>query len=163
MTDDPAVMLREATAQDADFVVASVRAMLHDMASYGGHVLADDDQITARLSSHFWDSLEKEDHVCLLAHLQGGNGDPIGMIEASMVQPYDIFQAKAVLHIRSAYVMPGRRGQGVGRRLLEAVLEWGKERGCVEAELNTLVGNPARSLYKSMGFEVFELEMRLRL
>jgi len=45
--------------------------------------------------------------------------------------------------------------------LLEAVLEWGREKGCAEAELNMLVSNPARRLYEKLGFKEFQLEMRL--
>ena len=71
--------------------------------------------------------------------------------------------AVLVLHIHSIYVEPSHRGEGIGQRLLEAVLEWGRGKGCVEAELSVLARNPANKLYENAGFEVFELEMRLGL
>jgi GNAT superfamily N-acetyltransferase len=163
MRDEIEVYIREATARDTNFVVACQRAMLQDMASYGGHGLNDDAWIAERLRADLRESLDKEDSVILLAALHGEEDDPLGMVEAYTVHPYDIFEPKLVLHIRSVYVEPGNRGEGVGRGLLEAVLEWGKRKGCVEAELNTLVGNPARRLYERMGFEEFQMEMRLRL
>jgi hypothetical protein len=44
--------------------------------------------------------------------------------------------------------------------LLEGALEWGRTHSCVEAELSTLCGNPARRLYESLGFVAAEVEMR---
>jgi len=161
--DDGAMRIREATPQDIDSVVSFVQAMLHAMVSYGGHPLDDDDQIDQRFRVHFTQSLQREDRVFLVAVQAGEAENPVGIVEASIVEPHEVFQSKLVLHIHSIYVEPNHRREGIGQGLLRAVLEWGREKGCVEAELNTLVGNPARRLYERVGFEVFKLEMRLRL
>jgi hypothetical protein len=47
--------------------------------------------------------------------------------------------------------------------LIAEALDWGAQRECDQAALNTLVGNPARELFESIGFRVFELEMRKSL
>jgi GNAT superfamily N-acetyltransferase len=154
--------LREATIRDIDSVVDLIKAMLQDMASYGGHALNEESEISLRLRTHFTDVSEKEDHIFLLAVLEGKE-EPVGVIEASVVCPHEILQPKSVLHLHSIYVEPSCRGEGIGRRLLAAALEWGRGKGCVEAELNVLARSPARKLYASAGFEVFELEMRLGL
>jgi GNAT superfamily N-acetyltransferase len=52
---------------------------------------------------------------------------------------------------------------GIGQALLKAALEWGSQVGCVIAELNALVGNPARFLYEKSGFREFEVQMTLKL
>ena len=156
-------MVREATLQDIDFVVGCVQAMLHAMVSYGGHDIIGDDQLDHKFRAHFAQSLQTEDRVFLLAVPTGEEHNPVGMVEASVVKPHDVFQPKSVLHIHSIYVEPNHRGEGIGQGLVEAALEWGRAKGCAEAELNTLVGNPARGLYERVGFEVFELEMRLGL
>lgn len=156
------MILRKATVHDADFVVTSILVMLQDMASYGGHTLNEESQVRSQLRAHFVDALEKGDHLFLLAVLEAEEG-PVGVIEASVVSPYDIFRPKSVLHIHSIHVKPNHREEGIGRKLLEAALEWGKEKACQEAELNVLVSNPARKLYESLGFKAFELEMRLKL
>ena len=52
-------------------------------------------------------------------------------------------------------VAPEARGEGIGRRLVEAVVEHVKRRGAKECFLEVRESNePARSLYQSMGFEV---------
>lgn len=155
--------LREATILDIDFVVNLIKAMLQDMSSYGGHVLNEEREISLQLQTHFTDVSKKEDHIFLLTVSEGIEEEPVGVIEASVVCPSEIFQPKSVLHIHSIYVEPSHRGEGIGQRLLEAVLEWGREKGCVEAELSVLARNPAKKLFENAGFEVFELEMRLGL
>ena len=69
----------------------------------------------------------------------------------------------SVVHIHALYVRPRYRGEGLGRELLEQALTWGRARGCSEATLSVLVGNPARGLYEGAGFEAFELQMRRNL
>jgi len=43
---------------------------------------------------------------------------------------------------------------------METTLDWGRERGCAEADLHVLQHSPAKSLYESLGFAPFEIEMR---
>jgi ribosomal protein S18 acetylase RimI-like enzyme len=155
--------LRKATTQDVDSVVSLILAMLQDMASYGSHTLNEEGQVSSRLRARFTDVSEEENHVFLLAVQEGAEEEIVGVVEASTVSAYDVFRPKLVLHIHSIYVRPNHREQGLGRMLLEAALGWGKGKACQEAELNVLVSNPARRLYESLGFEVFELEMRLEL
>lgn len=156
------IVLQEATPQDIDTLVGYFQEMLRAMASYGGHALIENDQLDVKVRAHFAE-LQSEDRVCLIAVQAEGEQNPVGVVDATIEKPYDVFKPKPVLHIHGVYVEPDHRGEGIGRRLLEAALEWGREKGCVEAELNTLVGNPARNLYERMGFKVFELEMRLKL
>jgi GNAT superfamily N-acetyltransferase len=151
---------REATLRDVEPVVDMVLAMLQEMAAHGGHALNQEEQVRSTLRHRFVHSLQVEDHVYLLAVPGGEEGTPAGVMEASVVGLYEVFRPRSVLHIHSLYVQPGHRGQGLGRRLVEAGLEWGRRRGCVEAELNVLVGNPARRLYEKLGFQTFELELR---
>ena len=152
--------LRKATLGDAEIVVDMVLAMLQEMAAHGGHALSPEQQVRSRLRDRFAHSLEVEDHVYLLAVLEAKEGAPAGVMEASVAGLYEVFQPRPVLHIHSLYVQPNHRGRGLGRTLVEAGLEWGRRQGCVEAELNVLVGNPARGLYEKLGFEAFELELR---
>lgn len=55
--------------------------------------------------------------------------------------------------ITSLAVAPGHRGRGVGRQLLARALEYLRERGAGEADLEVRADNlPAQSLYRSAGF-----------
>lgn len=64
--------------------------------------------------------------------------------------------------ILSMYVQPESRGQGVGRALLQEVIAQAKQLGGVEQlHLMVITSNvAARSLYRSMGFEVYGIMRR---
>ena len=57
------------------------------------------------------------------------------------------------LHITALAVRPGHRRQGLGRRVLSALLEWGGSAGASHATLEVASGNTAaRGLYAAAGF-----------
>lgn len=57
------------------------------------------------------------------------------------------------LHITLVAVDPGRRRRGLGRRVLQALLEEGESRGAGRATLEVAAANgPALALYEAVGF-----------
>nr|WP_272867763.1 MULTISPECIES: GNAT family N-acetyltransferase [Nostocaceae] len=61
------------------------------------------------------------------------------------------------------YMAPKFRRRGIALSLFEEAFAWGRVRGCTEVDLNVLQNSPAKVLYESLGFEVFEIEMRRKL
>jgi ribosomal protein S18 acetylase RimI-like enzyme len=56
-------------------------------------------------------------------------------------------------YLEELYVVPGRRGHGLGRALLEAAMERARERGAAHIDLGTSENDvAARALYESAGF-----------
>ncbi len=56
-------------------------------------------------------------------------------------------------YLEELYVVPERRGRGLGRALLEAAMEHAKERGAAHIDLGTSDDDvAARALYESAGF-----------
>jgi ribosomal protein S18 acetylase RimI-like enzyme len=56
------------------------------------------------------------------------------------------------MFINEVGVAPSHHRQGIGRRVVEALLERARERGCTEAWVLTAEGNaPAQNLYASSG------------
>ncbi len=56
-------------------------------------------------------------------------------------------------HVTTLAVHPDQRKQGIGRRLMDAILEEAVKRGAVCATLEVRAGNPAAiALYEGMGF-----------
>jgi ribosomal protein S18 acetylase RimI-like enzyme len=56
-------------------------------------------------------------------------------------------------YLAELYVVPARRGQGLGRRLMEAAIELARARGADYMDLNTSEADvAARALYESLGF-----------
>jgi ribosomal protein S18 acetylase RimI-like enzyme len=79
-----------------------------------------------------------------LVAVQGGR--PVGM--ASGVPGDD-----GVPELRSVWVSPEARGQGLGDRLIGAVEAWARRSGGAELRLAVIEGNePAVSLYRRLGF-----------
>jgi ribosomal protein S18 acetylase RimI-like enzyme len=57
------------------------------------------------------------------------------------------------VYLEELYVVPGRRGEGIGRALLEATMEAAREGGADHIDLNTgETDAAARALYESAGF-----------
>jgi GNAT superfamily N-acetyltransferase len=56
-------------------------------------------------------------------------------------------------YLEEFYVVPERRGHGLGRALLEAAIEHARDRGAAHLDLNTSETDvAARALYESAGF-----------
>jgi len=59
-----------------------------------------------------------------------------------------------VMWLEELYVLPERRGQGTGQRLLEAALEAARARGCLAVELEVEASHSrAANLYARAGFQ----------
>jgi GNAT superfamily N-acetyltransferase len=62
--------------------------------------------------------------------------------------------SEEVVYLGGMFVDPARRGAGVGRRLVEAVESWARERGTqrIELEVNPEM-TPALRLYENCGYQ----------
>lgn len=155
--------LRLITMGDMEIARHFLREMIREMASAGGDPPGEEMEIRKWFEESLQSALQHEDHLVLLAQNPEPNGKPIGLVEASLIGLHPVFARRRLLHIHAIYVKPDYRRQGIGRKLMQAAMQWGREQGCAQAELSVLVGNPALKLYEALGFEVFELEMRRNL
>jgi ribosomal protein S18 acetylase RimI-like enzyme len=139
--------------------------MLNEMASFDGHPLQDPDSVSNSIRDPIQVQIESPDHLFLVAELNfSSSSQLIGILEASITEQYPVFLPKSSLHIHAIYVVPEHRRSGVARSLMEAAFEWGRDQGCMEADLNVLRRNlPAKLLYEGLGFEDFQIEMRRKL
>lgn len=65
-----------------------------------------------------------------------------------------ITEDEATMEIAAMWVAPEVRRLGVGRRLLDQALSWGRSSGAQQAELWVVADNgPAFSMYQAAGFE----------
>ncbi len=61
--------------------------------------------------------------------------------------------ADSTVNLVGMWVAPQVRGNGVGRRLVDAIVDWSRDVGADRVELWVTIGNdPARRLYESYGF-----------
>jgi GNAT superfamily N-acetyltransferase len=80
------------------------------------------------------------------------DGEPAGF--ALFFHNYSTFRAAPGIYLEDLYVLPERRGHGVGKALLKQLAKLAVERGCARLEWSVLDWNsPAIVFYKSLGAE----------
>jgi GNAT superfamily N-acetyltransferase len=76
---------------------------------------------------------------------------PVGLAGVSVQQ---VMHHERHVWIHDLVVTEGRRGDGLGRRLVEHVERWGRDRGCGSVALATGADRDiARLFYEELGFE----------
>jgi len=82
--------------------------------------------------------------------LLAGEG-PDGLAQFRFLR--SIWSGALDVYLEELYVVPARRGKGIGRVLLEATMATGREGGATHIDLNTgETDTAARALYESAGF-----------
>lgn len=150
------IFIREAAAHDAPIIARQWVAMLRTMESVGGHPIAHESLLLSEFENRLGERLGDPAMLYLVAEAEIG---VVGMLDASHWELSSVFMPRRVMHVHAVYVDESMRRQGIARRLIERAMQWGREKGCHLAQLNVLVNNPARHLYESMGFKVFDCEM----
>ena len=131
-------MIRRASAADA----AAAARLLHVFNSE----YEDFTPGVAALTEHARDLLETGEITVLLAG-EGPDGFCLLRFHRS------IYDGRPDAYVQELYVVPERRGQGMGRALLEASIAAAREAGATHIDLTTGADDTeALSLYESSGF-----------
>lgn len=140
MTSGPAISLRPAAREDVPVVAGLIRA-LAEYERLSAECFADE----AALESHLFGPRPYAE--VLIADV---DGEPAGF--ALFFHNYSTFLTKPGIYLEDLFVVPGRRGLGLGRRLLAALAELAVERGCGRLEWSVLKWNqPAIGFYERLG------------
>src|SRR5690349_19898467 len=87
-----------------------------------------------------------------------GNEEPSGLAWVWLGDDHS-----KVAHLYQMWVAPDKRGQGVGRALLDAAIVWARSAGAVALALDVTTGNSrATHLYEAAGFVATGSEKQLR-
>jgi ribosomal protein S18 acetylase RimI-like enzyme len=136
MPDPPAVRIADVTDAEA------AATLLHDFNTEYDDFTPGVPALTRRLAR----LIDAGEAVVLL----GGEG-PHG-IAVLRFRP-SLWTESLDAYLEELYVAPGRRGEGLGRALLEAALELSRSRGAGYIYLGTSVDDvAARALYEKLGF-----------
>jgi ribosomal protein S18 acetylase RimI-like enzyme len=132
------VTIRRATPEDA----ADLGRLFYDFNTEFSEPTPDPDVGAQRYEQ----LLEDDDAVILL----GGSG-PDGF--AQLRFRFSIYTCAQTAYLEELYVVPDKRGHGLGRALLEAAMEASRQKGATHIELGTSEDDTAaRALYESAGF-----------
>jgi ribosomal protein S18 acetylase RimI-like enzyme len=130
--------IRRADAQDAEVVARLLRAF---NAEYN-----DPAPPQELMAERIRVLLEHGDTIILLA------GEPPCALSLTRYRP-GLWSPKVEAYLAELYVVPDRRGQGIGRALMDATMVVAREHGADTMELATGGADvAARGLYESMGF-----------
>lgn len=140
------VTVRRARADDVDAWLAVFSSVAAEGRWIGAELPLDEPSFRAR----FAESIDHED-VAMLAAV----ADAAGLVGTLRIEKLRYGVAEFGMAILEAY-----RGQGVGSALLQAAIDWARERGAHKIALQLWPHNEAaQALYEKFGFEV---EGRLR-
>jgi ribosomal protein S18 acetylase RimI-like enzyme len=130
--------VRRATADDA----GDIGRLLHDFNTEYDDLTPGPERLAQRITT----LLAGGDTVVLLA----GDG-PDGL---AVLRFREAIWAEALeCYLAELYVVPARRGQGLGRALMNAAIELAREAGAAWMDLGTSDDDvAARALYESLGF-----------
>jgi ribosomal protein S18 acetylase RimI-like enzyme len=134
----PEIPIREAGVEDA----AAIARLLHDFnTEYETETPG-----VEELTRHAERMLREGEMTVLLA------GEPaLGL--ALLRFRLSVWTEKAEAYLQELYVVPARRGEGLGEALLVAAVERCRAEGAAWIELNTAESDvAARSLYRKLGF-----------
>jgi GNAT superfamily N-acetyltransferase len=138
-----------ATSEDWERVRdVRVRALADAPFAYGSRLEEEQDR-----PESFWRArLEREAAATFLAI---DSDEPVGLVR-TFVAPEDVTSAELV----SMWVAPHARGQGVGRQLVAAVVEWARRHGATSVQLWVTETNAAaRRLYGAIGYREVGVEL----
>ena len=137
MASEPA-QIRHASGNDAE----AVGRLLHDFNSEFDEPTPGPDALAARVRK----LLAGGDTTILLA---GPGPDGLAVLRFREA----IWDEALECYLAELYVAPDRRGEGLGRALMEAAIEAARARGATHMDLGTGEDDTAaRALYESLGF-----------
>jgi len=138
MSPSSQITIRRAEAADA----AAVARLLHDFNTEFG----DPTPGVAALTERAGEMIAAEEMIVMLA----GEG-PEGLAQLRL-RP-SVWSGALDAYLEEVYVAPAHRGRGIGRALLESVLEVARAQGATRIDLGTSETDTAAiGLYESCGF-----------
>jgi ribosomal protein S18 acetylase RimI-like enzyme len=131
--------IRPATANDAPAAVG----LMAQLAEYGHG------QVDSGVEDRFRAMLDLPGHTIFVA--EDGGRQVVGLLTVS--HRWTLWHTGPCALIEELVVDEGARGQGLGRALIQAALDWAMAQGCSEVEVSTELDNTAaQAFYRRLGF-----------
>lgn len=105
----------------------------------------------ARSEAWLAERIAREDAALLVAD----DGGVVGLVEVREAHAPDspLFQPRRYAVVDTLVAQPDRRGQGIGRALMDAAHAWAKSRDLDDVEVHVWEINPAaRGFYEALGY-----------
>ena len=100
--------------------------------------------------------MEKEADMLQGFVVENEAGELVGYV--TWYPAYHTWSGKA-LHLDDLYLKPDYRGSGLGKALIQKVIDLAKEQGCFKVKWQVSHWNePAKAFYRSLGAEITDIE-----
>ena len=129
--------IRRASAEDEDMLTEQWQNLLEEQATQEERFTPAEDAAD-RWRNDFPEWLRDESYRLFVAERQERF---TGFIAARRYSPPPIYAGVTEVYIDELYVAPAARGQGAGRRLVEAVRTWATSLGAQQLRLGVLAAN----------------------
>ena len=150
----PPVRIRPATAADAEGItrVYLESAEHHAAIDPARYCIPGPGSILERYRTGGQHPRHGPDCITFVAEIDGGVA---GFVDARIERPFDAMHRPMVYcYVAEIAVAADRRSQGIGRLLMEAAEQWGREHGAEAVSLEYNSKNPrAASFYERIGYE----------
>ena len=114
-----------------------------------------------RWTNDFEHWLRDEQFRIVVAEHAGG---VVGFITASLWQPAPIYALVEEVYINELYVLPEARGEGIGRRLVEAIREWAAAYPVCRLRIGVLAANAqGRAFWEHLQARPFLLTLTIEI
>lgn len=148
------VKIREFVAEDIDDLVKLEGMIIEEHQKYNSIYKPDKYALNVwreYISTFF----ESEQNIIFIAK---DNEKTVGFVEGNIVEEIPIFENKIKGKISTAFVLEEYRRKGILKKLVRELLKWFK--GKVDyIELNVDIRNDAVDVWRSLGFEDFQIKM----
>lgn len=150
------VEIRELTEDDvAEFWALRLRALREDPEAFGSSYEESKERPLAETEARLRNARQVGDFT-LGAFVDGRLVGIVALVRATGMKN------RHIADVYSMYVAPEARGQGVGRALMQALIDRARAMEGLERLLLAVVTGQgaARGLYRSLGFEAYGLQLR---
>ncbi len=106
----------------------------------------------------------REDWFCYF--VLNDNQDVMGLVELSSRNIVDGCLTSPVAYLEGLYLLPEYRGRGLGKKTMQMIMQWSKDKGFAELATDAELENEAaQQFYKAIGFEEVDrvVEFRIKL
>ncbi len=129
------VAVRPAGRDDLEVLEALASQALEEVGKWRGAKLLQQQHRADDLARQLAECLDSDAHTVVL-----GTADGV-VVAAGVVGVSQLASGDRLAKVGMLYVLPGARGVGVGKMLLENLLEWARQQGCSGFAADALPGD----------------------
>lgn len=152
------LQIRKATVRDLDLLIEWRMRVLAEV--FADHEAVDVDAVRRNNEAFYREHLEDGTHTACFASTENGEIVGCGGICYHKEMPSPENLDGSCGYLMNVYTTPQVRGSGVGRQIVEFLIEDAKERKTSKIYLES--SGAARRMYQKMGFEPMEDYLKLR-